>query len=478
MSLDTLYRPRTFDDVLGQEEAVAVLRGFVKSGAGFYQSYVFCGQHGSGKTTMGRILARALLCDVPVNGDPCDQCLSCKSILELGTSECFTEFDAATNSGKDSIKAITSSIQYDTFSGKRRIYVIDESHRLSKDALDSLLKPMEDTVPGGEDKLLVCIFCTTEPEKMRATIFSRCAPAFVIRKVSPEKIAQRLAWVCDKEGIKYEPEALLLIAEAAESHIRDALKSTEGVSQLGDITVDTVTGYLRLNTNPMYLRILGALGSDLPVILDTVTALSELVSPATAYEKLAELAMLAFGAVTAGRKVPAYWKPDIVMEIGKRHSAHLLNIAALLSGRPTRATYAMLSCDLATLHYGRTGEIALPSESVALSLPRVQAPMAPTVQAPILDSLSPAVEKSTPAPVEPASVPKSEGRVAPVPETKSYLTTSGVHIDPRGINRRNLAEPRPQDGVVPPMDAGEFKRSLLRMVGELNADGVKRGSSR
>jgi len=239
VSLDTRYRPRSYADVLGQEGTVQILRQYVRSGAGFHQSYLFAGPWGSGKTTLGRILARSLLCAAPVDGGPCDSCPSCRSILEGGSSENFFEIDAATNSGKDSVRKIVEEIQYSTFSGKRRLYLFDESHRLTLDALDALLKPMEDTVPGGEDKSLVCIFCTTEPEKMRATILSRCAPAFVIKPVVPDQIGSRLAQICDSEGIAYEREALTLIGELTECHIRDALKAVEGVSMLGPVSTRT-----------------------------------------------------------------------------------------------------------------------------------------------------------------------------------------------------------------------------------------------
>ena len=99
MALDTKYRPMTYGDVLGQEASIDVLRQFVKDGRGFHQSYVLCGQHGSGKTTLGRILARALLCEEPVDGNPCDECHSCTTLLNGGTTECFEELDAATRSG-------------------------------------------------------------------------------------------------------------------------------------------------------------------------------------------------------------------------------------------------------------------------------------------------------------------------------------------------------------------------------------------
>ena len=233
MALDTRYRPRTYADVLGQRETITILKQYVSTGAGFHQSYLFAGPFGSGKTTLARVLARSLLCAAPVEGEPCDRCTSCTSILDGGTSPDFFEIDAATNSGKESVRRIVDEIQYSTFSGKRKLYLLDESHRLSTDALDALLKPLEDNYPGTQDKLLVCIFCTTEPERMRNTILSRCAPAFVVRPVLPAQVGERLATVCEKEGIPYERPALDLIGEITECHIRDALKAVEGGVNVG-----------------------------------------------------------------------------------------------------------------------------------------------------------------------------------------------------------------------------------------------------
>ena len=151
MALDTKYRPTRFDEVIGQDTTVSILREFIRSGSGLRQSYLFAGPFGSGKTTLGRILARSLLCDSPVDGESCAACPSCVEILENGSSVDFVEVDAATNSGMDNIRKIVKQLQYSSFSGKRRIYLFDEAHQLSRDALDALLKPMEDALLGTED---------------------------------------------------------------------------------------------------------------------------------------------------------------------------------------------------------------------------------------------------------------------------------------------------------------------------------------
>ena len=123
---------------------------------------------------------------------------------------------------------------------------MDESHRLSKDALDALLKPLEDEIDGTGEKKLICIFCTTEPEKMRPTILSRCSPTFVVETLKPDQIAEHLAMICGKEGISFEPDALKIIAEMTECHVRDAIKAVEGVSMLGSVNRSNVQSYLHL----------------------------------------------------------------------------------------------------------------------------------------------------------------------------------------------------------------------------------------
>lgn len=457
MAFDTRYRPLTFAGVIGQEGSVQVLRQFVRSGTGFHQSYVFAGHHGSGKTTLGRILARALLCEAPVDGNPCDQCDSCRSILERGSAECFVEFDAATNSGKDSIRAIVDTLQYDTFSGKRRIYLMDESHRLSKDALDALLKPMEDSAPGSEDKLLVCIFCTTEPEKMRSTVFSRCAPAFVIRKVSPDGIADRLTYVCQQEGLEFEREALVLIAEATDSHIRDALKALEGVSMLGPVNVQNARQYLRLDVNGSYLDMLEGLGSDLPAVLLNAETVLDSVSPSTAYERLAEAAMLAYRLRLGVAKPPSYWPTERLRALADKHGDSLVKMADTFASRPGNPVAAMLSCDLAVLHHTLQGTWSQPVAAVP-------AQQKSTATIPAVDTIPQAApvvpSKSAPTPTESPGI-VSQGKPA-IP--KAAINAAGVFVDPRAVGRRtpNVTA----QGALPPMDPEEFGHVLRRLLRE------------
>lgn len=428
MSLDTRYRPATYADVLGQEGTVQILRQYVHTGAGFHQSYLFAGPWGGGKTTIARILARSLLCSAPVEGAACDECPSCRSILLGGSSENLFEIDAATNSGKESIRKIVEEIQYSTFSGGKRLYLFDESHRLSSDALDGLLKPMEDCSPGTQDKSLVCIFCTTEPEKMRATVLSRCAPAFVIRPVGTEQIGGRLAEICKAEGIPYELEALRLIGELTECHIRDALKAVEGVSMLGEVTRENVARYLHLDINQDLLALLFSIRADLPGALKRADDLAKRSSPSVLYEKLADLAMLAYKVSLGVASFPGYIG---TVSVNSEAASDLLVFAEKFASRPGRPTSAMLLCDVAQLHR----ELNRPT---LLSLP------SPYIQ------------------------PVKSGTVEVTPSEKPRVI-DGVYIDPRAVKKKE-AHPVPRPTTTPsPLELRplEFFRLVKMRVGEL-----------
>lgn len=433
MALDTKYRPRGYDDVLGQEAAKAVLRQFVKEGKGFHQSYVFCGQHGSGKTTMGRILARALLCLNPQDGDPCDECHSCKVMLTPGAvHESFEELDAASKSKAEDLERIVDDIQYGTFSGSRRIYLFDESHQLSRKALDILLKPMEDNVEGSEDKKLVCIFCTTEPEKMRTTIFSRCAPAFVIQIVTAEVIADRLAWVCDQEGVSYEKEALVAIAELGECHIRDALKTVEGVSMLGSVNRDNVFSYLQLGANTLALDILENIGANLPKAVEVATEMARQVSPSAAYERLAEAAMTAYRIHLGVGKVSLQWDQRRIQALSQRGEL-MLGIASRFSAPPHRPSRHTLVLDVGTTHYASISKT--PAGKVASLVLEVKGTASITnVDAQVSDRGTIETQKSATAgsvsnSAQMSAEVKPSGPDSPAPAR----IEGGVWIDERGI---------------------------------------------
>jgi DNA polymerase III subunit gamma/tau len=507
VSLDTKYRPLRYADVLGQEATIKVCKEYVRQGHGFRQSYVFAGAHGGGKTTLGRILARALLCESPKDGEACDACPSCKATL-VDRNENFLEVDAATNSGKEHVKRITEEAQFGSFSGGRKLYLFDESHEMSRQAMDALLKPLEDNVRGTQDKQLVAIFCTTEPEKMRSAILSRCAPVFRIRNNTPEEIGARLAHICLQENLEYEPDVLTLVAEVCECHIRDAIKAIEGVSMLGRVNRENVAAYLQLDANALYLDLLEALGFDLPKVLLTAEALDQRVSPATCYQRMADVCMLAYRLVKlGGATVPSYWDRERLEAVGARHQDSLLEFAQSFAERPYHATAAMFACDVSMLHQRRAGIVVraiLTEVGVPTSMPRsvartqeeeissspVQVPSVPPVQVPVPSAvelaphmeISPAVSSpiepqpkttQTPAP----AVGKTAGDLGSI-KAEPFVSAMGVGINPSARNDRRAETRSAGAGNGPPnMLPDEFSRTLYRAVLELQEAKTPSGRS-
>ena len=367
MSLDTKYRPRTYEDVLGQKDTIKTLKGFISSEAGWRQSYLFAGPYGSGKTTLGRIMARSLLCESPVNGEACDQCNSCKAMLS-GSHDSFIEVDAATNSGKADVKKLLESLNYTSFSGSKKLYLFDEAHQLSKDALDALLKPMEENDKGSFDKRLVCIFATTEPEKMRQTVLSRCAPAFIIKHVDSEEIADRLEKVCSEEGFECEREALVLIADFTEGHIRDALKAIEGVaSKEGKVSVQGVREYLHVDRNDQICKLLI---SDVTESLSILEDLLMSTPVGVVYDRLLTAATWAISIGYGSGNPPPFWKKDILTKAWEMHQDGLLILADDLASAPYRPTSAMLK--VSVLKWKRGGIPKNNAPTPALTEPQSQ----------------------------------------------------------------------------------------------------------
>lgn len=455
MSFDTKYRPTRYSDVLGQAATIQICREIIRKGWGFRQSYVFAGPWGGGKTTVGRIFARALLCEQPRDGEACDECTSCLTMLDE-RSEDFVEVDAATNSSKEDIKRITEEAQYGSFSGNRKIYLLDECHRLSKQSMDALLKPLEDNIRGTQDKQLVAIFCTTEPEAMRSAIISRCAPVFRIRPNSPDEIAARLDFICEQEGLERELEALRLVAEVTECHVRDAIKAVEGVSNLGKIDRASVAQYLSIDANEIILDLLEAIGFDLPQAVRCAERLVERVSPSSSYERMADVSMLAYRLAVLGTgTVPSYWDRDRLTVVGTRHQDYLVQFAERFARRPAHATKAMFACDVASLHQIRANIVvraAAPESIVYLPSPQPAVPQPVAALRPIAAE-PPTGEISTEVPAEsepnspiepslsqtaaeqPSTLEKPNGETGSI-RREPLVTDTGVYLHPRAQNTR------------------------------------------
>lgn len=464
-SLDDKYRPRVYSDVLGQDGTVQILKEIVKQGRGFRQSYVFAGEYGSGKTTQARILARALLCENPQEGEPCDECTSCKIMLDPSREhDDFIEVDAANHSKKEDIARIVEDLQYATFSGRQKVYIFDESHELSKSAMDALLLPMENTRPGSEDKMICCIFCTTEPAKMRAAILSRCAPVFKIKINTPEVIADRLGQICENEGLEFELPALKLIAEVTECHIRDCLKAVEGVSMLGSITEDRVRSYLQLDANTLYLDLLESLGTDIEKALGAAVRATEKVSPALCYERMAELSMMAYRLAHLGSaNVPSFWDKDRLQAVAESHREFLIQFAQAFGSRPAHANTSMFLCDVSALHQKRAGIVVRAQSQQEVVVP-TSVPEGTPVEVSVKTDTAQKVKVED-------QKPQNSGTMEPV------TTSLGVYVDPRAQNSDPRHATISTSSRIPPLPAAEFSAILHRRVLEL-VEGSHGGSTR
>lgn len=218
MSYTALYRkfrPDTFEDVKGQDHIVTTLKNQIRADR-IGHAFLFCGTRGTGKTTVAKILAKAVNCEQPVDGSPCNECPTCRAI-QAGTSMNVIEIDAASNNGVDNIREIREEVTYRPTQGKYKVYIIDEVHMLSAGAFNALLKTLEEP-----PSYVIFILATTESHKIPVTIQSRCQ-RYDFHRISIDTIAGRLRELMEKEQISVEEKALRYVAKAGDGSMRDAL---------------------------------------------------------------------------------------------------------------------------------------------------------------------------------------------------------------------------------------------------------------
>ncbi len=255
MSYTALYRkfrPLCFEDVKGQEHIVTTLKNQIRADR-IGHAYLFTGTRGTGKTTIAKILARAVNCTSPVDGSPCGECAACRSIL-AGTGMNVIEMDAASNNGVDDVREIVEDISYSPAEGKYKVYIIDEVHMLSAAAFNALLKTLEEP-----PSYVIFILATTEVHKIPITILSRCQ-RYDFKRISIETITARLRELMEKEEVRAEERALRYIAKTADGSMRDALSLLErciafyygqeltydkALEVLGAVDTDVFSGLLR-----------------------------------------------------------------------------------------------------------------------------------------------------------------------------------------------------------------------------------------
>ena len=241
------WRPGTFSDLAGQEHVGNTLRQAVMQGR-VSHSYLFCGTRGSGKTTTARVLSKAVNCLDPQEGDPCDQCAICVSINE-GRNLDIIELDAASNRGVEEIREIRDKVHFQPAQNRRKVYIIDEAHMLTREASNAFLKTLEE--PPAH---VIFILCTTEADRILPTILSRCQ-RYDFRRLPGQTIYDRLAYITDQEGVAIQPDALRMVARNAGGSMRDALNILEqlAVSVDREITLRDVEEALGLVRSDAYL---------------------------------------------------------------------------------------------------------------------------------------------------------------------------------------------------------------------------------
>ncbi len=237
------YRPKDFEDVIGQKEVIRTLKNSIDSGR-IANAYIFSGPRGIGKTSVARLIAKRLNCDAPPEESPCSKCENCLETMQ-GKSMDVIEIDGASNTGVDDVRTLRENVKFSPAKGKYKVYIIDEVHMLSQGAFNALLKTLEE--PPSHVKF---IFATTEPHKVPATILSRCQ-RFDFKKISPKMIQENVLRIAREEKIEIHPEGALLIARESDGSVRDSL-----------VMLEQMQGYSREKiTAEDIVELLGLIGS-------------------------------------------------------------------------------------------------------------------------------------------------------------------------------------------------------------------------
>lgn len=429
------YRPRTLDEVCGQDHITETLKAQVASGR-LSHAYLFIGTRGTGKTSCAKILAKAVNCEHPVNGNPCCQCAACRGIDD-GTVMDVVEIDAASNNGVDNIRALRDEAVFSPASVKKRVYIVDEVHMLSIAAFNALLKILEEP-----PEHLMFILATTELRKVPATILSRCQ-RYSFRRLDAEVISKRLDYIAAQEGFNLTEGASKLLARLADGGMRDAISLLDQCSSAPVIDENAVLEATGLAGNRRVADLLSAISeNDAVAALDVFSSLwrdgkdpASLLSDLCALMRdvlLSELAPRggvslmsgAYDAKTISGFARVFTKEELLRNMQRAQDA----IAALRDSPSPRTCVELCLvslCDPA-LNSGIPELLARISRLEAGTPP----PRAPAVEA-------------APEP-EPIPVPESEHTYEPAPEEEAPPTPEEPPAYDDGGYVRDEPEPTPE----------------------------------
>lgn len=295
LALARKWRPQTFDDLVGQGHVARTLSNAIRAER-ISHGYLFTGTRGIGKTSAARIFAKVLRCQDPIQpGIPCGKCTDCREIAE-GRSVDVLEIDGASNNGVDAVREIRDNAKYLPSTGKHKIYIIDEVHMLTTAAFNALLKTLEEPPTH-----VLFIFATTDPQKIPATVLSRCQ-RFDFKRVSQKDLQERLHFICQSEKVSISNEALAILAREAEGSMRDAISLLDQVLAVGDgeITAQTIASALGL--------------VDKQTILDCVRGILTR-KPILALEAVGKVYLHGFDLKQFGREILRYLRQIMVARL-------------------------------------------------------------------------------------------------------------------------------------------------------------------
>jgi DNA polymerase III subunit gamma/tau len=422
------WRPQDFSSLVGQEPIVAALRNAVREGR-VAQAYLFSGIRGVGKTTAARVLAKSLNCHRGPDADPCNECVSCLEITRGGSLDVI-EVDAATYSKVEQVRELTESLKYGPARDRYKIVVLDEVHRLSRQAFDALLKIVEEPPPH-----LLFIFATTEIEAVPATILSRCQE-FHFRRVSSLEVAALLSDICRSEGIVATDTALRFLARAGEGSVRDAVALLDQLATFGSGTItdeDAVRLLGGLDT-ALFHQLLGAiLAGDPPGISALVRRVEEEGwDPRRVYEHFLAFCRdalhLAMGGDPGQIDLPseeAIALAGIARKAGYENLLRLLNQLLTSESTVRRSEVGALAVEITWLRAAELPKLTRIEEILAVgtALPTAAQPAAAGQSRPALPTPPkaaetraeprPAPEERGPEPAAPTSAPKAQATAPP-----------------------------------------------------------------
>jgi DNA polymerase III subunit gamma/tau len=355
----TEFRPLNFDSVLGLDNIKEILSSALTKSM-VDPAYLFVGSLSSGKTTLARIFARSILCnDRGEDGSPCNECSSCSAFLS-DRNPGYTEIDAANNSSKDRVKELFESLRYESVS-KTRIVLFDECHNLSKEAKDALLKETEDPIDN-----VVYLFCTTDVDKMPGTLRSRCIE-LQLNQPTESDVQKKLAFICDKEKIEFDEDALHMLASSSGRFYRFAENKLRTVSYLGEVSVENVN-----KVSPIYVEEISnmvvSLSFDLNESLRICDFLITRMNVKMLYESILKLIVDSIK-FSSGISTDSPFYNGLIKKISSQYGDALYEILDYIISKNRFTDITMLQSDILVMHYKFLRDQFAPKEPVIRKKP-------------------------------------------------------------------------------------------------------------